>query len=142
MQKSVVQFKANRLFATRPVCASTRAKAIIGTMTGGYTSEHIGMDPMTGVFDRQKAIFDFRKFVSLHRAWQGRHVDLAAARGPSVEHAGISKGDALEVFFQLHPEHVDSQSAIEADFGGEEWFTFSKERWGETTKMLSAPKSK
>ena len=97
---------------------------------------------MAGVFDRQKAIFDFRKFVSVHRAWQGRHVDLAAAREPSGEHVGISKGDALKVFIQLHPEHADSQSRIDSDFGGEERFTFSKERWGETTEMLSATKPK
>ena len=92
---------------------------------------------MAGVFDRQRAIFDFRKFVSVHRAWQGRHANFAAARAQSAAHVEISKGESLAMFIQLHPEHVDSQSAIDTDFDGQERFTFSKARWEETTKMSS-----
>jgi len=101
-----------------------------------------GNGSMPGVFDRQKAVFDFRKFVSTHRAWQGRHVNLAAARAGSADHAVISKDDALGVFIQLHPEHADSRSAINTDFDGQECFTFSKERWDETIKGSSAVKPK
>jgi hypothetical protein len=97
---------------------------------------------MSGVFDRQKAIFEFRKFVSVHRAWQGRHANLAAARAQSVEHADITKGEAMELFIQMHPEHVDSRSAIDTDFGGEEHFTFSKARWEETIRVSSALRPK
>ncbi len=97
---------------------------------------------MPGTFDRQKAIFDFRKFVSVHRAWQGRHENLAAARAPSVEHADVSKGIALGVFIQLYPEHADNQSAIDSDFCGQDHFTFSKDVWQETKKSLSALKPK
>jgi hypothetical protein len=92
---------------------------------------------MTGVFDRQRAIFDFRKFVSVHRAWQGRHANFAAARAQSAEHVEISKGASLVIFIQLHPEHANYQSAIESDFDGQERFTFSKARWEETTKVSS-----
>src|SRR6476620_6409694 len=92
---------------------------------------------MAGVFDRQRAIFDFRKFVSVHRAWQGRHANFAAARAQSIEHVEITRGESMAVFIQLHPEHVDCQSAIDTDFDGQERFTFSKARWEETTKMSS-----
>ena len=97
---------------------------------------------MSGTFDRQRAVFDFRKFVSMHRAWQGRHENLAAARARSSEHADVSKGDALGVFLRLHPEHADNQSAIDVDFAGQECFTFSKERWEESTRESSAAKPK
>jgi hypothetical protein len=97
---------------------------------------------MPGVVDPQKALCDFRVFVSAHRAWQGRHVNLAAARAGFADHAVISKDDALGVFIQLYPEHADRQSAIKTDFDGQESFTFSKERWDETIKGSSAVKPK
>ena len=97
---------------------------------------------MSGTFDRQRAVFDFRKFVSTHRAWQGRHENLAGARARSSEHEDVSKGDVLGVFLKLHPEHANNQAAIDMDFGGQERFTFSKERWGETTRESSAAKPK
>jgi hypothetical protein len=94
------------------------------------------------VVDPQKALSDFRAFVSAHRAWQGRHVNLAAARAGSADHAVISRVDALGAFIQLHPEHADRQSAINMDFDGQECFTFSKERWDETINGSSAAKPK
>jgi hypothetical protein len=97
---------------------------------------------MSGTFDRQRAVFDFRKFISVHRAWQGRHVNFAAARMRSSEHEDVSKGDALGVFLKLHPEHTDHEAAIDMDFGGQECFTFSKERWEETTTNPAVTKPK
>src|SRR5689334_7005544 len=95
------------------------------------------MDPMPGTFDRQRAIFDFRKFVAAHRAWQGRHVNLAAARARSPDHSDVNKVDVLGVFLKLHPEHTEYQSAMDVDFDGQDCFTFSKERWDETNGNLA-----
>src|SRR5439155_21693906 len=83
---------------------STRLTGNIVTMKGRYTSQKDkGWLSMPGVFDRQKAIFEFRKFVSVHRAWQGQHANLAAARAQSVEHADIRKREAVDLFMQMRP---------------------------------------
>jgi hypothetical protein len=100
------------------------------------------MDTMPGIFDRQRAVFDFRKFVAGHRASQGRCVNFAAAYLPFIAPAKINRGEALNVFLKLHPEHADHRSAVSKDFDEQELFSFSKERWGETTKKLSPEKPK
>src|SRR3954452_12127879 len=103
-------------------------------MASRHISESTGVNPMAGVLERQKALGDFRKFVSVHRAWQGRHANFAAARARSATHVEVSKGESLAMFIQLHPEHIDSEAAIDTDFDGQERFTFLRARWEETTK--------
>jgi hypothetical protein len=96
---------------------------------------------MSGVFDRQKAVLEFRRFVARHGAPQARHISLVASDPPFVEPAEISRAEALDVFFKLHPEHAHHRADVSNDFNQQELFSFSKERWGETTK-LSATKPK
>jgi hypothetical protein len=67
---------------------------------------------MAGVFDRQKAVLEFRRFVASHGASRGRHVSFVAADPPFVEPAEISRGEALDVFFKLHPEHVNFRADV------------------------------
>jgi hypothetical protein len=100
------------------------------------------MVAMTGVFDRQKAILEFRRFVARNGASQARHVSFVASDPPFVEAAEISRGEALDVFFKLHPEHAHHRADVSKDFDQQKLFSFSKERWGETTMKLCAAKPK
>ena len=93
---------------------------------------------MTGVFDRQKAVLEFRRFVARHVASLGRDVKFVASSPPLVASAEISRGEALDVFFKLHPEHAYHRGDVAKDFEQQKRFSFSKERWGETTTKLSA----
>ncbi len=97
---------------------------------------------MSGVFDRQKAVLEFRRFVARHGASQARHISFVASDLLFVQPAEISRGEALEVFFKLHPEHGHSRADVSNDFNQQELFSFSKERWGETTTKLSAANPK
>jgi hypothetical protein len=98
------------------------------------------MVAMTGVFDRQKAVLEFRRFVARHGASQGRHAGFVASNPPPVQPAEISRFDALDVFFKLHPEHADHRTEVSTDFVRPDLLSFSKERWEETTSKLSAAK--
>jgi hypothetical protein len=100
------------------------------------------MGAMTGVFDRQRAVLEFRRFVARHGASQGRHVSVASSKPPFVEPEEISRGEALDVFFKLHPEHAHHRADVGKDFDKQELFSFSKDRWAETTTKLSAAKPK
>jgi hypothetical protein len=100
------------------------------------------MVTMAGVFDRQKAVLEFRRFVARHGASQARHVSFVASDPPFVEPAEISRGEALDVFFKLHPEHAHHRTDVSEDFDQQKLFSFSRERWGETTTKLSAAKPK
>src|SRR4051812_7131281 len=61
----VTRFRSNRRISARPLSDSTRVTGHYRTMTLRYTSQKDkGWSSMSGVFDRQKAIFEFRKFVS------------------------------------------------------------------------------
>jgi hypothetical protein len=95
---------------------------------------------VSGVFDRQKAVLEFRRFVARHGASQARHVSFVASDPPLVEPAEISRGEALEVFFKLHPEHGHHRADVSNDFNQQELFSFSKERWGETKLSAAKPK--
>src|SRR4051812_12272131 len=53
-----------------------------------------------------------------------------------VEPAEISRGETLDVLFKLHPEHAHRRADVSKDFDQQELFSFSKERWGETTTNL------
>jgi hypothetical protein len=98
------------------------------------------MVAMTGVFDRQRAVLEFRRFVARHGVSQGRHVSVGASNPPFVEE--ISSSEAMDVFFKLHPEHAHHRADVSKDFDQQELFSFSKERWAETTTKLSAAKPK
>ena len=97
---------------------------------------------MTGVFDRQRAVLEFRRFVARHGVSQGRGVSVVASNPPFVEPADISRGEALDVFFKLHPEHAHHRADVSKDIDQQELFSFSKDRWAETTTKLSAAKPK
>src|SRR3954453_19460818 len=100
------------------------------------------MVTMAGVFDRQRAVLEFRRFVARHGASQARHVSVVASNPPFVKPAEISRGEALDVFFKLHPEHAHHRADVSKDLDQQTPFSFSKERWGETTTKLSAAKPK
>src|SRR3954447_20420055 len=97
---------------------------------------------MTGVIDGQRAVLEFRRFVARHGASQARHVSFVASDPPSVDPAEIRRSEALDVFFKLHPEHAHHRTDVSKDFDQQKPFSFSKERWGETTTKLSAAKPK
>ncbi len=48
----------------------------------------------------------------------------------------------MDVFFKLHPEHAHHRADVSKDFDQQKLFSFSKERWGETTTKLCAAKPK
>src|SRR3954470_17907209 len=97
---------------------------------------------MTGVFDRQRALLEFRRFVARHGASQARPASVVASNPPFGEPAEISRGEALDVFFKLHPEHAHHRADVSKDFDQQKLFSFSKERWGETTRKLCSAKPK
>ena len=98
--------------------------------------------PWQGFLTVRKLYWSFGALFPHHGASQGRHVSFVAADPLFVEPAEISRGEALDVFFKLHPEHVHHRADLSKDFDQQELFSFSKERWGETTTKLSAAKPK
>lgn len=92
---------------------------------------------MSGMFDRQKAVLEFRRFVAEHLSSQGRHGDFVAPDPPLIASTEVKRSEVLNVFFQLHPEHLKYRPDVSADAADDNLLSFSKERWEETTTKLT-----
>lgn len=85
----------------------------------------------------QRAKRDFHAFVAEHRKSQTQQDDAAQANLPLVEQMEVSRSDAMNVFFELHPEHKVYQIELAQVCRSELVFLFSKERWAATSVELS-----